>query len=287
VTKEASGPRFTNPVENTLYRALRDGGRAAGLSYAQVDQIARWVTENKATLGRMSPEQRMQNFAESMRSKGWREQHISTALRVDSIIAERGPEAMVRAPSAAEDRRMLAKAEKLLRTDPAKYWADKELQERAFEARERQAVHAEAQEKAEAGEMPPAASADQRRLDEIKSMLRDPAKAAEYWKEPALQAEHRALIERGMKAAEPVNYSTPASDGRRIAEIRAMIRTPEGVAQYRASEKMQTEFREALGRAADTGAMGAGGQGGGAGAAAPGGVGQGGSGDGGGAGAAV
>jgi hypothetical protein len=43
------------------------------------------------------------------------------------------------APSAEDDAATITRANDLLKTDPAKYWGDAELQEAAFEALERQA----------------------------------------------------------------------------------------------------------------------------------------------------
>jgi hypothetical protein len=101
----------------------------------------------------------------------------------------------LQAPRPDEDRAVVARADDLMRSDPGRYWADIELQDAAFEARERLDGAAAAE-----GTSPPSprASQDQRRIEEIEALLRDPSGDGQrrYWTDAGLRTDYAEALAR-------------------------------------------------------------------------------------------
>jgi hypothetical protein len=180
-----------------------------------------------------------ESFAEFTAKRAWPDAQRDAAVGVYGQVRDQGPAAvMAPLPSAEDDAATIARANELLRTDPAKYWADAELQEAAYEALERQTGAAAAAEAspptlpapgaapvttaAPGGTPAPAPferTADQARHDEIVAMMRDPARSREYWKSAAMQQEFRDVLTRlepavsaeppGAIAADPGSAAAP------------------------------------------------------------------------------
>lgn len=188
-------------------------------------------------------------------------------------------------PSVDEDAATIRDAQDLMRRDQEGYRRDGDLQDRYFEALERQAEMAQVRDDGAAdrqratGRTTAAPSADEQRFNELKAMVGAPNGSAayhKYWTSPELQNEFGTLAVR-MSAAptEPAggfNTSSPAGDARRVQEIQTMLRTPDGLREYWRTPALQTEFGQVLERTAGATSSG---DGGGAPPAAPGGAGNG------------
>jgi hypothetical protein len=176
--------------DETLRRAFRDGFRRAGLSFAQfLDALAWYRDQARAGAGEAQLADAFARFAED---RGWPAAQRDGALDLYRAIRDGGPGAVIEAPPAEADRAMLARADELLRTDPARYWGDAELQDAVFEARERLDRPA-----ADAGAAPPP-DRDQERVDEIEALLRDPSGEGQrrYWNDAGLRTDYAQALAR-------------------------------------------------------------------------------------------
>jgi hypothetical protein len=135
--------RYTNyglrgDQDEQIRRAVRDGFKRASLSPAQLTQAMEWYRDRGQHLGG-DPAKLAESFGEFAASKGWQAEQQDAAVSVYGLIRDQGPAAvMAPAPSADEDAATIAKADELLRSNADAYWRDHDLQEAAFEARERQ-----------------------------------------------------------------------------------------------------------------------------------------------------
>jgi hypothetical protein len=116
-------------------------------------------------------------------------------VSVYGLIREQGPAAvMAPAPSADEDAATIAKADELLRTNADAYWRDHDLQEAAFEARERQVA---APPPAPDPSSPAASERLERQIaqqtvDKFARMVRE--EPGKYWSSPDLQRQYSEAI---------------------------------------------------------------------------------------------
>src|SRR5579871_2207777 len=121
--------------DEILRRAFRDGFKRAGLSFAQFLDALAWYRDH------VRPDadetQLADAFAQFAADKGWPAEQRDGALDLYLAIRDDGPAAVMQSPPLEEDRATLARADELLRADPARYWGDAELQDAVFEARER------------------------------------------------------------------------------------------------------------------------------------------------------
>jgi hypothetical protein len=169
--------------DEVLRRAFRDGFKRAGLSFAQFLDALAWYRDH-ARPG--SDEARLaEAFSEFAASRGWPAEQREGALDVYRAIRDEGPAAATDAAQRPEDdRATVARSEETLRSDPARYWSDRELQDAVFEARERLAHPAAPQHAAPRKE----SNADQRQIEEIEALLHDPSGVGQhrYWNDLGL-----------------------------------------------------------------------------------------------------
>src|SRR6266849_3658657 len=183
--------------DEVFRRAFRDGFKRAGLSFAQFIDALGWYRDHVRPAA--DEAQLADAFAQFAADRGW------PAEQRDS-----GPTAAVQTPRLDEDRATVARADELLRNDPARYWGDIELQDAAFEARER----LEGVAPVEGTAPPPAASRDRQRIDEIEALLRDPSGDGQrrYWADAGLRTDYAHALARahgGIDSAE--GESAPSS----------------------------------------------------------------------------
>jgi hypothetical protein len=127
--------------DELLRRAFRDGFKRAGLSFSQLLDALGWYRDH--VRAGIDDEQLVETFASFAADRGWPTGHCEAALDVYRAIRDNGPALAINGvPEPAADRATLADGERLLRTDPARYWRDAELQDALFEARERTRVGA-------------------------------------------------------------------------------------------------------------------------------------------------
>jgi hypothetical protein len=207
--------------DETLRRAFRDGFRRAGLSFAQFLDALAWYRDHGRQGGATGADeaQLADAFARFAADRGWPTEQRDGALDLYRAIRDGGPDAAVETPHPDADRATLARADELLRTDPTRYWDDAELQDAAFEARERLssasverrpdggdgAASADAERIAEAhgGETPPLRGpdphhTDRQRIAEVEALLRDPGGDGQrrYWSDAALRTGYAEALTR-------------------------------------------------------------------------------------------
>jgi hypothetical protein len=194
--------------DEVLRRAFRDGFKRAGLSFAQFQDALAWYRDHaRPGAGEAQLADAFERFAAG---RGWAAEQRDGALDLYRAIRDGGPAAAAHSPLPDEDRAVLTRADELLRTDPARYWGDIELQDAVFEARER--LDAPAQ----AGGTP-AADGDRRRVDEIEAMLRDPAGDGQrrYWNDAGLRTDYAQALARlhDGGGADAANAAPPETTG--------------------------------------------------------------------------
>jgi hypothetical protein len=202
--------------DEILRRAFRDGFKRAGLSFAQFQDALAWYRDHvRPDAGEA---QLAEAFAQFAAASSWPAEQRDGALDLYRAIRDNGPAAVTRTPLPDDDRATVARADELLRTDPARYWGDIELQDAVFEAHERLDRPAP-----EAGNGPPPdpdsrRGRDLQRADEIEALLRDPNGDGQrrYWSDAGLRADYAQALARlhsaadGESAAPPENIE-PAS----------------------------------------------------------------------------
>jgi hypothetical protein len=101
----------------------------------------------------------------------------------------------MQSPSLDDDRAILTRADELLRNNPARYWQDIELQDAAFEARERLGGPDPAENTTQPSQR---ASQDRQRVQEIEALLRDPNGDGHrrYWTDAELRTEYAEALAR-------------------------------------------------------------------------------------------
>jgi len=179
--------------DEALRRAFRDGFKRAGLSFAQFLDALGWYRDNVragADEGQLADA-----FVLFAADRSWPAEQRDGALNLYRAIRDNGPAAVMQTPQPDEDRATLARADELLRSDPARYWGDVELQDAAFEARERLHDLAPAEDPTE---LPPKASPDRQRVNEIEALLRDPGGEGQrrYWTDAGLRTDYAQALAR-------------------------------------------------------------------------------------------
>jgi hypothetical protein len=175
--------------DEILRRAFRDGFKRAGLSFAQFHDALAWYRDHvRPDAGEA---QLSDAFAQFAADSGWSAEQRDGALDLHRAIRDNGP-AVMQTPLPDEDRATLARADELLRTDPARYWGDVELQDAVFEARERLDSPTP-----QAGGVPPQGR-DRQRVEEIEALLRDPGGDGQrrYWSDAGLRADYAQALAR-------------------------------------------------------------------------------------------
>jgi hypothetical protein len=239
--------------DELLRRAVRDGFSRAGLGYAEMMQALEWYKDHVRP--DMDETALAASFYEFSAARGWDAEKIAIASSVYNQIRDEGPTAVLATPSPEDDVATIARADALLKSDPAAYWRDEALQEAALEARERQ-LSAPAPE--------PGIDHDaierrvaQQTVDRFAEMLRkDPAK---YWASPDLQRQHyeaiaattrdtpQPVVQPAAAPAAPAPAKAVVSDAARRTEIEALMRVDGGKGYWR-DRAVQREYGEVLAR---------------------------------------
>ena len=175
-----------------LRRAFRDGFKRAGLSFVQFLEALAWYRDHARPAA--DEAQLADAFAQFASDRGWPAEQRDGVVDLYRTIRDNGPTAVTQAPRRDEDQAVLARADELLRSDPARYWGDIELQDAAFEARER----LDGLARAEGAVPPPKASRDQERIEEIEALLRDPNGDGQrrYWTDAGLRTDYAQALAR-------------------------------------------------------------------------------------------
>jgi hypothetical protein len=179
--------------DEVLRRAFRDGFKRAGLSFAQFLDALAWYRDHARPAA--DEAQLADAFTQFAADRGWPAEQRDGVIDLHRTIRDNGPTAVTQAPRQDDDRATVAHADELLRNDPTRYWADIELQDAVFEARERLGGLAVAE-----GAAPPAPNAneDRQRIEEIEALLRDPSGDGQrrYWTDAALRTDYAQALAR-------------------------------------------------------------------------------------------
>ena len=177
--------------DEVLRRAFRDGFKRAGLSFAQFLDALAWYRDHARPAA--DEAQLADAFAQFAADRGWPVEQRGGALDLYRAIRDDGPAAVMQALRPDEDRAILARADELLRSNPARYWSDIELQDAAFEARERLDGLALAEDTVRP---PQKVSQDRQRIDEIETLLRDPSGDGQrrYWTDAGLRTDYAGAL---------------------------------------------------------------------------------------------
>jgi hypothetical protein len=201
--------------DEVLRRAFRDGFKRAGLSFAQFLDALAWYRDQARPVA--DEAQLADAFAQFAADRGWPVEQRDGALDLYRTIRDSGPAAVTQTPRPDEDRATLARADELLRSDPARYWGDTELQDAAFEAHERLDDLALKEGTAES---PPRSSRDRQRIEEIEALLRDPNGDGQrrYWNDAGLRTDYTQALARlhggmdGLESEGAASSATASSD---------------------------------------------------------------------------
>jgi hypothetical protein len=183
--------------DEILRRAFRDGFKRAGLSFAQFNDALAWYRDHaRPDAGEA---QLAEAFAQFAAGSGWPLEQRDGVLDLYRVIRDDGPAAVTQTPRPEEDRATVARADDLLRTEPARYWNDIELQDAVFEARER--LQGPAPDGSAPGGAPPpdpGSQHDRQRVAEIETLLRDPGGDGHrrYWNDAGLRADYADALAR-------------------------------------------------------------------------------------------
>jgi hypothetical protein len=179
--------------DEVLRRAFRDGFKGAGLSFARFLDALAWYRDHARPA--TDEAQLADAFTQFASDRGWPAEHRDRVLDLYRAIRDKGPAAMMQTPRPEDDRAILSRADELLRTDPPRYWDDLELQDAAFEARERLDGHTHAEATAQPE---PNMNQDQQRIKEIEALLRDPTGDGQrrYWTDAGLRADYAHALTR-------------------------------------------------------------------------------------------
>jgi hypothetical protein len=196
--------------DEAFRRAFRDGFKRVGLSHAQFLDALGWYRDHVRPGA--DEAQLAETFSQFAAERGWRTAQRDGALDLYRAVRDNGPAAVTAALRPEDDRATLARADELLRHDPARYWGDGELQDAAFEARERlgdtggSARDGTGEQRGGPGEVTPAegaarpfvAGGDRQRIAEVEALLRDPSGDGHrrYWNDAALRTDYAAALAR-------------------------------------------------------------------------------------------
>jgi hypothetical protein len=198
--------------DEVLRRAFRDGFKRAGLSFAQFLDVLAWYRDHARAAA--DEAQLADAFTQFATDNGWPAEQRDGVLDLYRTIRDNGPTAAMQAPRPDEDRATVARADELLRTEPARYWSDMELQDAAFEARERLDGLAQAEGTAQAS--PAKASPDQQRIDEIEALFHDPSGDGlrRYWTDAGLRTDYAQALARRQGGPDSMDVeSAPSGPG--------------------------------------------------------------------------
>jgi hypothetical protein len=197
--------------DEVLRRAFRDGFKRAGLSFAQFLDALTWYRDYARPA--VDEAQLADAFAKFAAERDWPAEQRDGALDLYRTIRDSGPAAVTQAPRPDEDHAILARADELLRSDPARYWGDIELQDAAFEAHER--LDDLVLKEGTAGS-PPRGNQDRQRIEEIEALLRDPNGGGQrrYWNDAGLRTDYAQALARlhgGMDGLESEGAASSAA----------------------------------------------------------------------------
>jgi hypothetical protein len=180
--------------DELMRRAFRDGFKRAGLAFPRFLEALAWYRDH-ARPG-ADEAQLAEAFSAFAAERGWPVEHRDGAVDIYRAIRDNGPAAVMdAAPNPDADRAVLARGDEVLRSDPARYWRDAELQDAVLEARERLG-NAAPTDGADA--TPRQSQPDRHRVAEIEALLHDPSGAGQrrYWNDATLQADYAQALAR-------------------------------------------------------------------------------------------
>jgi hypothetical protein len=191
--------------DEVLRRAFRDGFRRAGLSFAQFLDALAWYRDHARPGAEEA--QLADAFAQFAADRGWPAEQMDGALDLYRAIRDNGPAAALHEPPPEEDRATLGRADELLRSDPARYWSDAELQDAVFEAHER------LDRPAAEGDTTVPPGPDRQRVEEIETLLRDPSGEGQrrYWSDAGLRTDYVQALSRLHGAADNADGVAPSA----------------------------------------------------------------------------
>ncbi len=193
--------------DEQIRRAFRDGFKGAGLSFTQFLDALGWYRDHARSMADGAGLD--EAFSRFAADRNWTAEHRDGVVALYRKIRDDGVAAATQTPSPDQDRAALARADQLLRTDPARYWGDGELQDAVFEARERQGDPPPANGVERAGNR---SSQDRQRVTEIEGLLRDPTGDGQrrYWSDARLRADYGEALTRLQGGTDP--GADPAPD---------------------------------------------------------------------------
>jgi hypothetical protein len=194
--------------DEALRRAFRDGFKRAGLSFAQFLDALAWYRDHARSTA--DEAQLADAFARFATENGWPAEQRAGVLDLYRTIRDDGAAAAMQAPRPDEDRATVARADELLRSDPARYWGDIELQDAAFEARERLDSAALPEAAAPAS---PETNRDRQRIADIEALLGDPSGEGQrrYWTDAGLRTDYAQALARLHGSTDSVGVESTAS----------------------------------------------------------------------------
>jgi hypothetical protein len=192
--------------DEQIRRAFRDGFKGAGLSFTQFLDALEWYRDHTRSVADEAGLD--EAFSRLAADRNWTAEQRDGVVALYRKIRDDGVAAAMQTPSPEQDRAALARADQLLRTDPARYWGDGELQDAVFEARERQGDHPPANSVERTGNR---SSQDRQRVTEIEGLLHDPTGDGQrrYWSDAGLRAGYGEALTRLQGDTDPVADSAP------------------------------------------------------------------------------
>jgi hypothetical protein len=212
---------LVSDTDETLRRAFRDGFKRAGLSHQQFLDALGWYRDHART--GVDEAGLMEAFSAFAAQRNWSPEQRVGVVGVYESIRDDGPAAVAdAAPHPDQDHATVARGDDALRTDPARYWRDAELQDAIFEARERLEALAGTGAAPQSQDLSP----NRQRAREIEALLHDRSGAGQrrYWGDPALREEYAKVLS-GSQSDGGAQPGEDAPTGAAVSEVPASVGT--------------------------------------------------------------
>jgi hypothetical protein len=196
-------PRYASyglgDADSELISSFKFAARQAGWSPPRIEQAFEWYRDNAVHIDSMTLEQKVASFEEYTSARGWTDGELGNALAwfdtAASAIDRGEAPPMPPVPTPAQDQMRRAELEKLMRENPDAYWRDPQVQDELYEINARADGSAGPVVGVAPAEVPAVPAAPTGRRAEIETMMRQAP--SEYWGNPGVQAEYRALLAEG------------------------------------------------------------------------------------------